>query len=309
MTPLVPASRLPSLLELRHPVRTGLGNRHSDPFPGLISNLSHGLDFRLIAQPRPVAIPGFLAALASRPRVRHRLPRAGRSRRLPAGERTPYPLHPRAAVPAVAGLPIDACVHARWTQEHRPEHWLPVEECSGMSRVATMFRTTGKSRALMNRSQPAVIASASGMATGGRVLHHLKALAPDLLRNAIMFADCQVHGTPDGRIIAGERRIRIHREDVAVNAESAHDAFLADPGSLRSEQPASSRNATRSAKLDAAVLERSASNWEAFPTFGRSRALKKLALRGQVASLVAPATAQSSTSLAAFQKTSLRPPI
>ncbi len=101
---------------------------------------------------------------------------------------------------------------------HRAEHRLSAEECAGMIEVATMVRTTEASRALVARRQPAVIVSASGMATGGRVLHHLKALAPDS-RNAIVFAGFQAGGTRGARIVAGERSIRIHGEDVAVNAE------------------------------------------------------------------------------------------
>ena len=101
---------------------------------------------------------------------------------------------------------------------HRAEHRLSAQDCAGMAQVATMVRTTEESRALVARRQPAVIVSASGMATGGRVLHHLKALAPDP-RNAIVFAGFQAGGTRGGRIVAGERSIRIHGEDVAVNAE------------------------------------------------------------------------------------------
>jgi metallo-beta-lactamase family protein len=56
------------------------------------------------------------------------------------------------------------------------------------------------------------------MATGGRVLHHLKALAPDA-RNAVVFAGFQAGGTRGARIVAGERRVRIHGEYVDINAE------------------------------------------------------------------------------------------
>jgi metallo-beta-lactamase family protein len=101
---------------------------------------------------------------------------------------------------------------------HRAEHRLSPEECSGMCHVATMVRTVEASRALVAQRQPAVIVSASGMATGGRVLHHLKALAPDR-RNTIVFAGFQAGGTRGGRIVAGERSIRIHGEMVNVNAE------------------------------------------------------------------------------------------
>ena len=101
---------------------------------------------------------------------------------------------------------------------YRAEHRLSAEECTGMAGVASMVRTPEDSRALVARRQPAVIVSASGMATGGRVLHHLKALAPDS-RNAIVFAGFQAGGTRGGRIVAGERSIRIYGEDVAINAE------------------------------------------------------------------------------------------
>lgn len=103
-------------------------------------------------------------------------------------------------------------------RRHRAEHRLSTEECAGMCRVAKMVRTVEESRALVAQRYPAVIVSASGMATGGRVLHHLKALAPDR-RNTIVFAGFQAGGTRGARIVAGERSIRIHGQDVSVNAE------------------------------------------------------------------------------------------
>lgn len=57
---------------------------------------------------------------------------------------------------------------------HRAEHRLSEEECTGMCRVAKMVRSVEESRALNAMTYPAVIVSASGMATGGRVLHHPK---------------------------------------------------------------------------------------------------------------------------------------
>ncbi len=101
---------------------------------------------------------------------------------------------------------------------HRAEHRLSQEECVGMCRVATMVRSVEESKALVAQHRPAVIVSASGMATGGRVLHHLKALAPDR-RNTIVFAGFQAGGTRGGRMVAGESSIRIHGEDIPVNAE------------------------------------------------------------------------------------------
>ncbi len=103
---------------------------------------------------------------------------------------------------------------------HRAEHRLSIEECKGMCRVAQMVKTTDQSRSLNEIRYPSVIISASGMATGGRVLHHLKRLAPDR-RNAIVLAGYQAGGTRGARIAAGEKTVRIFGEDVAINAEVA----------------------------------------------------------------------------------------
>jgi metallo-beta-lactamase family protein len=117
---------------------------------------------------------------------------------------------------------------------HRAEHRLSRQQCEGMFRVAQMVHTAEESKALNARHEPAIIIAGSGMATGGRVLHHLKAMAPDS-RNAIVFAGFQAGGTRGARMVAGERRIRIHGEEVDINAEvfslpgmSAH----ADAGQL-----------------------------------------------------------------------------
>ena len=101
---------------------------------------------------------------------------------------------------------------------HRAEHRLSVEEGHGLCHVAKMVRTVEESRALVAQHRPAIIISASGMATGGRVLHHLKALAPNE-RNTIVFAGFQAGGTRGARILAGEPSIRIHGVPVEINAE------------------------------------------------------------------------------------------
>lgn len=103
---------------------------------------------------------------------------------------------------------------------HRAEHRLTPEECKGLCRVAKMVRTSDESRALNAMHYPAVIISASGMATGGRVLHHIRRLAPDH-RNTIILAGYQAGGTRGARLAAGEKTIRIFGEEVAVNAEIA----------------------------------------------------------------------------------------
>ena len=103
-------------------------------------------------------------------------------------------------------------------QRHRREHRLSVDECEGMSHVAKICRTVDDSRALDQLRFPAIIISASGMATGGRVLHHLRSLGPDH-RNSIVFAGFQAGGTRGARLVAGERSVRIFGEEVRINAE------------------------------------------------------------------------------------------
>ena len=63
-----------------------------------------------------------------------------------------------------------------------------------------------------------IIVSASGMATGGRVLHHLAAFAPDP-RNLILFAGFQAAGTRGAALAAGAESVKIHGEYVPIRAE------------------------------------------------------------------------------------------
>ena len=72
---------------------------------------------------------------------------------------------------------------------------------------------------------PAVIVSASGMATGGRILHHLKYRLPDP-RNTILFVGYQSVGTRGQILKDGARAIKIHGEMIPVRAQiRAMDAF------------------------------------------------------------------------------------
>lgn len=103
---------------------------------------------------------------------------------------------------------------------HRSEHRLSPEECEGMCHAATIVNKAEDSMALSARRGPMVIISASGMATGGRVVHHLKAFAPDR-RNAILFAGYQAGGTRGAAILSGAPTVRIHGEDVPIRAEVA----------------------------------------------------------------------------------------
>lgn len=104
---------------------------------------------------------------------------------------------------------------------HGADHTLTVDECRAACAVATYTRTPDESRALSTNPMPKIIISASGMATGGRVLHHLKVYAPERA-NTILFAGFQAGGTRGAAMLAGAEQIKIHGRYVPVRARVAH---------------------------------------------------------------------------------------
>ena len=86
--------------------------------------------------------------------------------------------------------------------------------CTQKLRVLTVIRD---SREVQESSQPSIVISASGMATGGRVLHHLTHTLPHP-RNTVLFAGYQAVGTRGRLLVDGARSVRIHGRDVAVGA-------------------------------------------------------------------------------------------
>jgi metallo-beta-lactamase family protein len=97
------------------------------------------------------------------------------------------------------------------------EHRLSLQQCEAACRVAKIVKTAEDSKALNRRKGPMVIIAGSGMATGGRVVHHLKAFASDP-SNTILFAGFQAEGTRGAAMLKGAKNIRIHGEEVPVLA-------------------------------------------------------------------------------------------
>lgn len=120
-------------------------------------------------------------------------------------------------VPVYLNSPM-AINATRLYHDYRAEHRLTPKQCEDACSVAQVVTTADDSRALNKRSGPMIIVSASGMATGGRVLHHLKAFAPDP-RNLIVLPGFQAAGTRGAALALGAAEIKIHGEYVPVRAE------------------------------------------------------------------------------------------
>jgi metallo-beta-lactamase family protein len=107
------------------------------------------------------------------------------------------------------------------TLHHRKLLRVSKREIDALTDGVRFIETAAQSMRLARSRYPAVIISASGMATGGRVLHHLGSMAPDA-RHAIVFPGFQVAGTRGARLLAGEREVKIFGEMIPVRAEISH---------------------------------------------------------------------------------------
>ena len=100
---------------------------------------------------------------------------------------------------------------------HLEEHCLDKDQCRKLNADVIYVKTIEESKRLDASAYPSIIISASGMATGGRVLHHLKALAPNP-RNTILFTGYQAKGTLGRHLLEGDQEVKIHGKNVEVRA-------------------------------------------------------------------------------------------
>jgi len=82
----------------------------------------------------------------------------------------------------------------------------------------TAVRDAGQSQRLNRPDRPCIIISASGMATGGRVVHHLREQLPDP-RNAVVLTGYQAVGTRGRQLADGATELKMHGRYVPVRAE------------------------------------------------------------------------------------------
>jgi len=110
-------------------------------------------------------------------------------------------------------------IYARHPEEHDLEMRLLTDARRSplSSHRVELVRTVEGSRALNERSGPMIVIAGSGMATGGRVLHHLHRRLPDEA-STVLLCGYQAAGTRGRALEDGAKTIRLHGQDVAVRA-------------------------------------------------------------------------------------------
>jgi metallo-beta-lactamase family protein len=101
--------------------------------------------------------------------------------------------------------------------DHREDHALSADDCKAMSEVARYARTTDESKAIDRATGPMIVISASGMATGGRVLHHLARFLPDE-RSTVLLVGYQAAGTRGRSLVDRTDELKIYGQYVPVRA-------------------------------------------------------------------------------------------
>ncbi len=122
-----------------------------------------------------------------------------------------------AGVPVYLDSPM-ATSASELMRDYPDDHKLDSADYEAASRAVTYVRDVEESKALTASVYPKVIISASGMATGGRVLHHIAAFAPDH-RNTLLFSGYQAAGTRGRKLLEGASEVKMHGQWVPVRAE------------------------------------------------------------------------------------------
>ncbi|TSE22208.1 MBL fold metallo-hydrolase RNA specificity domain-containing protein [Tepidimonas aquatica] len=184
-------------------VESTYGNRQH-PDTDLIEELAP-LMARVAARGGTAVVPVFAVGRAQA--ILHAIAQLKRQHLLPA------------ALPVYLDSPM--AIHATALLErHLGEHRLSHHEVQQMTRTVKAAMTPDESKAIARHHGPKVILAGSGMATGGRVLHHLKLYLGDH-RHMVILTGYQAPGTRGDTLQRGAASLRIHGEDWPVRAEVA----------------------------------------------------------------------------------------
>jgi metallo-beta-lactamase family protein len=101
---------------------------------------------------------------------------------------------------------------------HSEDLRLDRDQIASACELPILVKSTDESIALNKSRAPKIIIAGSGMATGGRVVHHIEHFGGDA-RNSILLCGFQAAGTRGATLAEGARSLRIHGRDVAIEAE------------------------------------------------------------------------------------------
>ncbi|MEO6462704.1 MAG: MBL fold metallo-hydrolase, partial [Candidatus Eisenbacteria bacterium] len=129
---------------------------------------------------------------------------------------------PRVPVHLDSPMAIDATeIYCRHTAEQRAEHHHQGSRgCTFFFGELKLHPTVEDSKRLVKMEGPRVIISASGMATGGRILHHLRNRLPDP-KTVVVFVGFQAMGTRGRSLVDGADTLRMFGEEIPVRAHIA----------------------------------------------------------------------------------------
>ncbi len=185
-------------------VESTYGNRQHPAHLNLIDELGPLLA-RVAARGGTAVVPVFAVGRAQA--ILYAIAQLKRQRRLPS------------ALPVYLDSPM--AIHATaLLQQHLGEHRLNHHEVQQLMRSVKATSTPDESKAIARQSGPKVILAGSGMAAGGRVLHHLKLYLGDH-RHMVILTGYQAPGTRGDSLQRGAATLRIHGEDWPVRAEVA----------------------------------------------------------------------------------------
>lgn len=113
-------------------------------------------------------------------------------------------------------------IYVKYGREHnlKVDMLKSSKDCPIKTRTTRLVNKAEDSKKLNREGGPAVIISASGMATSGRITHHLKHRLPDP-KNLILLVGYQAAGTRGRQLLEGKETVKIHGQEVPVRAEVA----------------------------------------------------------------------------------------
>lgn len=123
-------------------------------------------------------------------------------------------------IPIYVNSPMASKVTNLYNQYHQ-WHRLNEEESQATFSIAKFISSVEESKALNNKTGPMIIISASGMLTGGRVLHHIKEFGPKE-DNVILLPGYQAQGTRGCSLASNATSLKIHGEYIPINAKIYH---------------------------------------------------------------------------------------